>query len=133
MVKNTVLTIIFILGILVPVAAILAFAPTPQPEDIPAEFKGASVINFPVDYSEPPPPIISYDFSDGAIPSAQFMAIERNTYSDGAVSIHITLPAFLHPEYWANMIRKMPLVPKWLPIMMAPEEPNRHNQNFDYA
>ena len=104
--KNFILTSIFAIGVLLPVLAIIMLSPNPQTTAQSAN--QAAIVGFAADEFEPNPPVISYDFSRGHIPSAQFMALTRETHSDGAVSIHIILPYLIHPDFWVEMFRKLP-------------------------
>lgn len=116
--KNFILTGIFIIGVLAPAVVIILLTPTPTASDDLQPRQGAVVIVFDDD-AELPPPVISYDFSEGHIPSTQFVALDRQTYSDGALAIKVTLPYLVHPQFWSALLQEIPTVPDWLPIMTS--------------
>ncbi len=121
--KNFILTGIFIVGVAIPVLAIVVLSPAPTINS--QQPRQSAVVMVFDDEAAVPPPVISYDFSNGHIPSTQFVALDRHTYSDGALAIKVMLPYMVHPQFWTDVFKEMPTVPDWLPVMTSVRSENR--------
>lgn len=131
--KNFILACIFIMGVALPVIVILTLSPDQEADTDVTDVQLASSMNIFADDFDIPPPIISYDFSNGQIPNTQFVALKRDAYSDGALAVTISLPYAIHPQFWADLLKSLPTVPSWLPIMTPPvaNDPDFSNDAHD--